>query len=208
MAFVFNIKLCNNFKKRRSIMPRNCPYCDMYTVDDFVCVHCGEKLPQTEKESITKKTKQYKTVSKNNHGMLSKILLSSIVIIVLALGYKFIFASKEIPAYMNEGPVYLSEMVVKGKINIFDFYSDGCGPCRQIAPYLHKLKERRPDLNIVKIDINRKGIKGIDWNSPTVKQFKIRSIPFFIVIDENGNIMKMNKDAYKYVVELIQKEAL
>ncbi len=188
-------------------MPRNCPYCDMYTTDDFVCVHCGEKLPQEIEKEV--ETKTYKSVSKSSQlGLLSKILLAGIAIIVLALGYKFLFASKEIPAYMDEGPVFLSEMVVPGKINIFDFYSDGCGPCRQIAPYLHKLKEKRPDLNIVKIDINRKGIKGIDWNSPTVKQFKIRSIPFFIVIDEKGKIMKMNKDAYKYVVELIQKEAL
>jgi len=190
-------------------MPRNCPYCDMYTTDDFVCVHCGEKLPQENEQDTSKK--QQTIVSKKNKmqmGLLTKMLLSGAAIIILLLGYKILLAGKEIPAYMDEGPVYLSEMVVPGKINIFDFYSDGCGPCRQIAPYLHKLQQKRPDLNIVQIDINRKGVKGIDWHSPTVKQFKIRSIPFFIVIDEKGNIMKMNKDAYKYVVELIQKEVL
>jgi len=189
-------------------MPRNCPYCDMYTVDDNICTHCGEKLPQDNPIQNNSNQRRVKSSSTGSGSLIGKAIVVGIVVLVVFLGYKFIFANSDIPTYMNEGPVFLTDLVVPDKINIFDFYSDGCGPCKQIAPYLHKLKESRTDLNIIQIDINRKGVKGIDWQSPTVKQFKIKSVPFFLVIDKNGKIMKKGQDAYKYVVEIIQKEGL
>jgi len=81
----------------------------------------------------------------------------------------------------------LEEYVVEGKITIFDFYSDYCGPCRAVAPRLKKLSKTNNDIYVRKIDINRSNIKGIDWKSPVVQQYRIRSVPYFIIYNEKGN---------------------
>lgn len=184
-------------------MPRNCPFCDMYTIDDNICAHCGEKLPNNNVEVVAE-AKKSKSYQNSGLGFFSKFVIFLVSVLVLFVGYKLFFGSNDVPLYMNEGPIYLSDKIEPGKINIFDFYSDFCGPCKQISPYLKKLQEKRPDLNIVQIDINRKDIRGIDWNSPIVKQFKIKSIPFFLIIDSKGKILKKEKAAYKYVIKMIQ----
>lgn len=80
----------------------------------------------------------------------------------------------------------VSKVLIKGKINIVDFYSEYCPPCRRIAPILAKLDKKRDDLVVIKVDINRPGHKGIDWKSPLAVQYGLRSIPHFKIFDENG----------------------
>jgi thiol-disulfide isomerase/thioredoxin len=81
----------------------------------------------------------------------------------------------------------ITKYLVKGKINIVDFYSEFCPPCKKISPLLSKLDKKRDDIVVIKIDINRKGIKGIDWRSPLAKQYELRSIPHFKIYDGEGN---------------------
>jgi len=96
-------------------------------------------------------------------------------------------------------------MVVSGKLNIVDMYSEFCPPCRAIAPYLEKLAKARPDIHVIRIDINRKGHRGIDWGSPIAKQFNLRFIPHFILVDGEGKVLKEGKSAYKKVVDMIKE---
>jgi len=86
----------------------------------------------------------------------------------------------------------ITKYLVKGKINIVDFYSEFCPPCKKISPLLSKLDKKRDDIVVIKIDINRKGIKGIDWRSPLAKQYGLRSIPHFKIYDGEGN--KLSED--------------
>jgi thiol-disulfide isomerase/thioredoxin len=86
----------------------------------------------------------------------------------------------------------ITKYLVKDKINIVDFYSEFCPPCRKISPLLSKLDKKRDDIVVIKIDINRKGIKGIDWRSPLAKQYELRSIPHFKIYDGKGN--KLSED--------------
>jgi hypothetical protein len=44
-------------------------------------------------------------------------------------------------------------------------------------PVLDDLVERRPDLALRRVDINRPGAEGIDWKSPVARQFGITSLP-------------------------------
>ncbi len=98
--------------------------------------------------------------------------------------------------------------LVAGKINLFDFYSEYCPPCRQIAPYLEKLAAKRSDLVINKVDINRKGTSGIDWGSPLAKQYGLRSIPAFKIFDGKGALVAEGDDAKKQVIGWINDAGL
>lgn len=93
------------------------------------------------------------------------------------------------PAHISKGqPVKLADYLVPGKTVVFDFYSDFCGPCVQVAPMLEKLHQARADVVVVKVDINRPGIKSIDWKSPVAQQFGLHSIPHFKVYGPDGKL--------------------
>jgi hypothetical protein len=58
-----------------------------------------------------------------------------------------------------------------------------------VAPALEKLHRTRDDIVVVKVDINRPGIRGIDWKSPVAQQYKLNSIPHFKVYGPDGKLM-------------------
>jgi len=116
--------------------------------------------------------------------------------------------SRFLPSYMIDGSVNLKKRIVKGKTNIIEFYSEYCPPCKRIAPFLKKLDDRRGDIVVIKIDINRTGVKGIDWQSPVAKQFMLKSIPHFIIISPRGELMFEGKEASNYVVQQWRVEGL
>ena len=85
--------------------------------------------------------------------------------------------------------VELADYLVPGKTTIFDFTSQFCPPCRAIAPFVEKLHTSRDDLAVVSVDINRPGIKGIDWQSPVARQYGMQSIPYFKVYGPTGELL-------------------
>ena len=96
----------------------------------------------------------------------------------------------------------------KGQTTIVDFYSEFCPPCRRISPLLEKLGQKRGDLKVVKLDINRPEVKGIDWQSPLAQQFALRSIPHFKIYDGSGNLAQEGDGAYQQVVAWLKAEKL
>ena len=104
------------------------------------------------------------------------------------------------PARISMGKeVNLADYVVPGKTTIFDFTSEFCPPCRAIAPHVEKLHETRDDIAVVSVDINRPGIKGIDWSSPVARQYKMQSIPHFKVYGPDGKLLAEGDAARKMV---------
>ncbi len=89
----------------------------------------------------------------------------------------------------------ISEYLVEGKINVVDFYSDFCPPCRRVAPVLAELDKKHEGVVVLKVDINRKGVKGIDWKSPLAAQYGLRSIPHFKIFDGNGKKIAEGREA-------------
>jgi len=118
------------------------------------------------------------------------------------------YATKALPSYMIDGSVNLENRIVKGRTNIIDFYSEYSPLCKRIAPFLKKLDARREDIAVIRIDINRTGVGGIDWDSPLAKQFRLKSIPYFIVISPWGKFICEGKEAYNYVVQQLKVEGL
>lgn len=93
------------------------------------------------------------------------------------------------PLHVSRGAkVKLADYLVGGKTVIFDFYSDFCGPCVQMSPLLEQLHAARADVIVVKVDINRPGVKGIDWKSPVAQQYTLNSIPHFKVYGPDGKL--------------------
>jgi thiol-disulfide isomerase/thioredoxin len=89
--------------------------------------------------------------------------------------------------------VNLADYLVPGKTVVFDFTSEYCGPCRAYDQPLHDLHAKRADLVVVKVDINRPDVRGIDWQSPVARQFDLHSIPHFKVYGPNGQLLAEDK---------------
>jgi len=103
---------------------------------------------------------------------------------------------------------------LKGKIIYIDVWATWCGPCKGEIPYLKALEEELHGLDIafvsISIDNDKKAwenmvadkdLKGYQlfaekaWESDIVKNYAIRGIPRFILIDKEGNLI--NADAIR-----------
>ena len=104
------------------------------------------------------------------------------------------------PEHISHGAkVTLTDYLVPGKTTVFDFTSQYCPPCRAIAPRLEKLHETREDIVVVKVDINRPNVKGIDWDSPVAQQYNLQSVPQFKVYDPSGKLVSEGKPASQLI---------
>jgi len=65
---------------------------------------------------------------------------------------------------------------------IADFYSDGCGPCRQIAPVFQQLAKETGQENAVFVKINTQMVPDL------AGRFNIRSIPTFIFFHDGKKV--------------------
>lgn len=95
--------------------------------------------------------------------------------------------------------VTLANHLVPGKTTIVDFFSEYCPPCMALGPQLAKLVQTRTELALVKVDINRPGTRGIDWQSPVARQFSLHSIPHLKVYDGNGVLVAEGEAAEQLV---------
>ncbi len=117
-------------------------------------------------------------------------------------------AEKLIRSHIPGEEIDIERLVQRGKTTIFDFYSEYCGPCRRISPLLERLDKKRDDIVVMKIDINRKDVRGIDWDSPVVRQYGLSSIPHFIIYNASGIRTHEGRDAYQQVVQLLNNEGI
>ncbi len=70
-----------------------------------------------------------------------------------------------------------AEVLKSSQPVLVDFYADWCGPCQALAPHIDALANERPDIKVVKMNI--------DENPMTPSAHGIRSIPTLIVF-KNG----------------------
>jgi thiol-disulfide isomerase/thioredoxin len=176
-----------------------CPQCRIFTPDHgFKCMNCGAVIKKTGADAGGE---GFPVARLEKRFFKSWMLLPLGLLCVLA--YLF-FAQqnkiKAINAFKPGAEFDVESYLQKGKINIIDFYSDYCPPCRQISPLLKKLDKQRRDLVVLAVDINRKGVKGIDFFSPLARQYKLNAVPHFQIYDAAGNLAKEGQEAYMEVL--------
>ena len=98
--------------------------------------------------------------------------------------------------------------LAQGKTTLIDFYSPFCPPCVRLAPLMARLAEKRPDLAIVKLNINRPEVKGIDWRSPLAQQYQIRQVPYFMIFSPKGKLLAQGREAVETVQRWLQEAGL
>jgi thiol-disulfide isomerase/thioredoxin len=101
--------------------------------------------------------------------------------------------------------VDLKKYLTKGKITIFDFYSDYCPPCRALRPYLETLHERRDDIAVVVVNIDRPGVRQIDWSSPVAREFQLQSIPHLMIYNKDGELDSQGEEARSKVIAWLKE---
>lgn len=134
-----------------------------------------------------------------------KNFIPLLVLGALMAGLPFAFAAEHVkgdkPQRVAFGQkIKIEDYLVPGKTTIVDFTSRFCPPCQAIAPHLDKLHEKRADIAVVAVDINRPEVQGIDWQSPVARQFDLHSIPHFRVYGPDGKLVADGDKAEEMVV--------
>lgn len=99
--------------------------------------------------------------------------------------------------------IELTDYLVPGKTVIFDFTSKYCKPCQMYEEPLKVLHQKRADIVVVKVDINRPEVKKIDWDSPVAKQYGMDSIPRFKIYGPDGELVAADIGADKPARNLV-----
>ena len=200
-----------------------CPHCNEYAPDNnYKCPHCGEVLQPdiTPADFCAKPAKRLRI---NPNILILLIIMVGVAVLIYAAFFKGKGPNKSSvnPAISTttsgapsvgyvineENPgqeIDIQRFVQPNKTTIFDFYSEYCGPCKRISPMLKRLDSRREDIIIHQVDINRPGIREIDWGSPVARQYKLRSVPYFMIYDSSGNLTHRGHEAYEEVMRLIK----
>lgn len=78
----------------------------------------------------------------------------------------------------------LAAHVAPGKVTLFDFYADWCGPCRQVDEHLFPQLGARRDLALRKLNV-------VSWETPLAKRHLrgVQSLPYVVVYGRDGKLV-------------------
>src|SRR5262249_44419309 len=82
---------------------------------------------------------------------------------------------------------FQAEVIESERPVLVDFWAPWCGPCRMVTPVLEEIAAERPDLRIVKLNV--------DENQQTAASFQVLSIPTLILF-KGGQPVKTVIGAY------------
>lgn len=92
--------------------------------------------------------------------------------------------------------VNLAKVLVKGKINLVYFYTPWSSSCRELTPQLEAFAREHPEYVVLAVHIQKQG-------SPVAKQYRIASVPQFLVYDARGKVQSRGEVARRKVLSLL-----
>ena len=102
----------------------------------------------------------------------------------------------------------IKNLLDRSRTTVFDFSSPYCQPCVKLSPILEKLAVRMPEVAFVRLNINRPQVRGIDWRSPLSQQYRLHSVPYFMIFNPQGQVVAEGPEAQKMILEWLQKAGL
>lgn len=162
----------------------------LYQLDKIVASIEGMVVTKEGKEKLVECKKQYQDLLKSEDNQAGKKAVN--------ISFKDV-NDREWGLYM-----------FKGKYVLVDVWATWCGPCKYQIPHLMRLEEEFKGRDIVFVSLSAdkpadtqkwkdmvqefgmKGICGIApdaFNHPFFEKYKVKSIPRFILIDPQGNIV-------------------
>ena len=137
------------------------------------------------------------------------VVVAAVCLLWGLVGQSYAGAVQEANAGKGGQPIELNKLPVRGKITVVDFFSQYCPPCMRLAPLLEQLAQKRSDLAIKKVNIQRPEVSGkIDWQSPLAQQLGLQSIPHFMIFNAKGRLEAQGQDAMKQVLSWLQEAGL
>lgn len=99
----------------------------------------------------------------------------------------------------------LRKHLALGKVTIFDYYADWCGPCHLLTPKLERLILKYENVALRKVDIGT-------WESAAADQasseFELPGLPFTRVFDGQGKLLGQVQGNYiEQIEEIVQANA-
>ncbi len=164
----------------------------------------------------------FSCVNEKPKDVKTKVIAAPVKIQTVAIGKP----APQFTNYENYDGTTTSLKDLKGKYVYIDVWATWCGPCRGEIPYLQKLEEHFKGKNIVFVSISidkqsahekwkkmiaDKKMGGIQLFAGADKSFtaayRVNSIPRFILIDPNGNVVasRTTRPSQPQTKELLEK---
>ena len=105
-------------------------------------------------------------------------------------------------------PFTISDYLARGKMTVVEFSSRSCPKCRALEEKLSALAAANTKIAISRLEIDRPGSTGIDWQSPQARQYNLTSVPHFKVCDASGKLLAEGEPARKLVIKLLTESGL
>lgn len=83
----------------------------------------------------------------------------------------------------------IDALACPGKVTVVDFSSDYCAPCVELAMFLIQASKSHPERYAIRrVNINRPGFNGIDYQSPVSRQYAIKNLPRIVIYDNKVKV--------------------